>query len=94
MARTGDAVPTYPERMARIAAPAMIALRLAQTRRWGLASLWPRSVASIELDIATFLALPTNLLDDGPFEDVRAARVKQAIIAFDKHYLTGLASAR
>jgi hypothetical protein len=48
-------------------------------------------------------ALAANQLDDGPFDDVRAddlylaiacaARVKQAIIAFDKHYLAGLASA-
>jgi len=57
----------------------------------------------VELDVATFLALAANQLDDGPFDDVRAdelylaiacvARVKQAIIAFDKHYLAGLTSA-
>ena len=59
---------------------------------------WP----GVELDVATFSALAANQLDDGPFDDVRAddlylaiacaARVKQAIIAFDKHYLAGLAS--
>jgi RNA polymerase sigma-70 factor (ECF subfamily) len=60
---------------------------------------WP----GVELDIATFSALAANQLGDGPFDDVRvddlylaiacAARVKQAMIAFDKHYLAGLASA-
>jgi len=60
---------------------------------------WP----GVELDIATFSALAANQLDDGPFDDVRAddlylaiacaARIKQAIIAFDKHYLSRLASA-
>ena len=53
----------------------------------------------VELDIATFSALAANQLDDGPFDDVRgrpvpritcAARIKQAIIAFDKHYLAAL----
>ena len=57
----------------------------------------------VELDVATFLALAANQLDEGPFDDVRAddlylaiacaARVKQAIIAFDRHYLAGLTSA-
>jgi RNA polymerase sigma-70 factor (ECF subfamily) len=60
---------------------------------------WP----SVELDVATFSALAANQLDDGPFDDVRAddlylaiacaARVKEAIIAFEGHYLAGLASA-
>jgi RNA polymerase sigma-70 factor (ECF subfamily) len=60
---------------------------------------WP----GVELDIATFSALAANQLGDGPFDDVRvddlylaiacAARVKQAMIAFDQHYLAGLASA-
>jgi hypothetical protein len=59
--------------------------------------------AGVELDVATLSALAANQLDNGPFDDVRAddlylaiacaARVKQAIIAFDKHYLPGLASA-
>jgi len=59
---------------------------------------WP----GVDVDIATFSALAAHQLDDGPFDDVRAddlylaiacaARVKQAIIAFDKHYLAGLAS--
>jgi RNA polymerase sigma-70 factor (ECF subfamily) len=59
---------------------------------------WP----GVELDIPTFSALAANQLDDGPFDAVRAddlylaiacaARVKQAIIEFDKHYLAGLAS--
>jgi RNA polymerase sigma-70 factor (ECF subfamily) len=60
---------------------------------------WP----GVELDIATFSELAANQLDGGPFDDVRAdelylaiacaARVEQAIIAFDKHYLAELASA-
>jgi RNA polymerase sigma-70 factor (ECF subfamily) len=60
---------------------------------------WP----GVELDVATFSALAANQLDDGPFDDVRAddlylaiacaARIEQAIIAFDRHYLAGLASA-
>src|ERR1044071_3493524 len=60
---------------------------------------WP----GVELDIATFSALAANQLGDGPFDDVRAddlylaiacaARVEQAIIAFDKHYLARLAPA-
>ena len=60
---------------------------------------WP----GVELDVARFSGLAANQLDDGPFDDVRAddlylaiacaARVQQAIIAFDKHYLAGLASA-
>ncbi len=59
---------------------------------------WP----GVELDIPTFSALAAKQLDDGPLDDVRAddlylaiacaARVKQAIIEFDKHYLAGLAS--
>ncbi|HMG24597.1 MAG TPA: hypothetical protein VK607_24845 [Kofleriaceae bacterium] len=59
---------------------------------------WP----GVELDVATFSALAAPQLDDGPFDDMRAddlylaiacaARVKQAIIAFDKHYLARLAS--
>jgi hypothetical protein len=36
---------------------------------------WP----GVELDIATFLALATNQLDDGPFEDVRADDLYLAI---------------
>jgi RNA polymerase sigma-70 factor (ECF subfamily) len=60
---------------------------------------WP----DVELDLATFSALAANQLDDGPLDDVRAgdlylaigcaARVEQAIIAFDRHYLAGLTSA-
>jgi RNA polymerase sigma-70 factor (ECF subfamily) len=60
---------------------------------------WP----GVELDIATFSALAASQLGDGPFDDVRVndlylaiactARVKQAMIEFDKHYLAGLASA-
>jgi len=60
---------------------------------------WP----GVELDVATFATLAANQLDDGPFDDVRAddlylaiacaARVEQAIIAFDTHYLGRLASA-
>jgi RNA polymerase sigma-70 factor (ECF subfamily) len=60
---------------------------------------WP----GVELDIATFSALAANQLDDSPLDDVRAddlylaiacaARIKQAIIEFDKHYLVGLAAA-
>ena len=60
---------------------------------------WP----GVELDVATFSALAANQLADGPLDDVRAddlylaiacaARIEQAIIAFDKHYLAGLASA-
>jgi RNA polymerase sigma-70 factor (ECF subfamily) len=59
---------------------------------------WP----GVALGVATFSALAANQLDDGPFDDVRAddlylaiacaARVEQAIIAFDKHYLARLAS--
>ncbi|HSR97492.1 MAG TPA: sigma-70 family RNA polymerase sigma factor [Kofleriaceae bacterium] len=58
---------------------------------------WP----GVELDIATFSARAANQLDDGPFDDVRAddlylaiacaARVEQAVIAFDKHYVASLA---
>jgi RNA polymerase sigma-70 factor (ECF subfamily) len=60
---------------------------------------WP----GVELDVATFSALAANQLGDGPFDDVRAddlylaiactARVEQAIIALDKHYLARLACA-
>jgi RNA polymerase sigma-70 factor (ECF subfamily) len=60
---------------------------------------WP----GVELDVTTFSALVANQLGDGPFDDVRSddlylaiactARVEQAIIAFDKHYLVRLASA-
>jgi RNA polymerase sigma-70 factor, ECF subfamily len=60
---------------------------------------WP----GVEIDIATFSERAANQLGDGPFDDMRAddlylaiacaARVKQAIIAFDRHYLAGLASA-
>ncbi len=60
---------------------------------------WP----GVELDMATFSARAANQLDDGPLDDVRAddlylaiacaARIKQAIIAFDRHCLAGLASA-
>jgi RNA polymerase sigma-70 factor (ECF subfamily) len=59
---------------------------------------WP----GVELDIATFSALAAPQLDHRPFDDMRAddlylaiacaARVEQAIIAFDKHYLARLAS--
>jgi RNA polymerase sigma-70 factor (ECF subfamily) len=59
---------------------------------------WP----GVELDVPTFSALAANQLGDGPLHDIRAddlylaiacaARVEQAIIAFDKHYLTRLAS--
>lgn len=59
---------------------------------------WP----GIELDVATFSALAAPQLDDGPFDDMRAddlylaiacaARVEQAILAFDQHYLVRLAS--
>jgi len=60
---------------------------------------WP----AVELDVATFSTLAATQLGDGPRHDVRAddlylaiacvARVDRAIIAFDKHYLSGLASA-
>jgi RNA polymerase sigma-70 factor (ECF subfamily) len=58
---------------------------------------WP----DVELDLATFSTLATRQLGDGALDDVRAdelylaiacaARVDQAIAAFDSHYLSGLA---
>ena len=58
---------------------------------------WP----DVELDLATFSMLAANQLGDGPFDDVRAgdlylaiacaARIDQAIIAFDRYYLSRLA---
>lgn len=59
---------------------------------------WP----GVELDLATFSTMAANQLGDGPLDGVRAddlylaiacaARVEQAIVTFDKHYLSGLAS--
>ena len=57
---------------------------------------WP----GVELDVATFLAMATDRLGDAALDDVRAgelylaiacaARVDQAIAAFDEHYLSRL----
>lgn len=59
---------------------------------------WP----GVELDLATFSARAARL-DDGPVDEIRAgelylaiacaARIEQAIIAFDRHYLARLAAA-
>lgn len=60
---------------------------------------WP----GVELDATTFSTLVVNQLGDSPLGGVRAdelylaiacvARIDQAILAFEKHYLSGLASA-
>lgn len=57
---------------------------------------WP----DVELDLATFSMLATKQLGDGALDEIRAgelylaiacaARVDQAIAAFDRHYLSGL----
>jgi RNA polymerase sigma-70 factor (ECF subfamily) len=60
---------------------------------------WP----GVELDAATFSMAATNQLGGRPLDRVRAdelylaiacaARIDQAILAFEKHYLSGLAAA-